>query len=101
MQKGWLIPTLVAKVGIAAAHLSQIEGKIIDTVGMKTLPHKHYLTEVVIFTLVRVVHNLGENKLYEKFYLRRISIIGMCGANNYLTYKLLNNTSFSFICNII
>lgn len=37
MQKGWLIKTLAAKVGIAAAHLSQIEGKFIGTAEMKTL----------------------------------------------------------------
>lgn len=37
MQKGWIIKTLAEKVGIAAAHLSQIEGKFIGTAEMKTL----------------------------------------------------------------
>ena len=37
IQKGWLIKTLAAKVGIDAVHLSQLEGKTTGKAAMKTL----------------------------------------------------------------
>lgn len=37
IQKGWLIKTLAAKIGIDAAHLSQLEAKTTGTAVMKTL----------------------------------------------------------------
>lgn len=65
MQKGWLIKTLAEKVGIAAAHLSQIEGKFIGTAEMKTLRKLATQLEQPVWFL-GCFENMPEGTFFEK-----------------------------------
>lgn len=66
IQKSWLIKTLAEKVGIAAAHLSQIEGKfIIGTAEMKTLCKLATQLEQPVWFL-GCVENMPEGTFFDR-----------------------------------
>ncbi|AJQ27564.1 helix-turn-helix domain-containing protein [Pelosinus fermentans] len=65
IQKGWLIKTLAAKVEIAAAHLSQLEGKTTGTAEMKTLRKLATELEQPIW-FIGCFENMPEDTFFEK-----------------------------------
>jgi len=65
IQKGWLIKTLAAKVGIDAVHLSQLEGKTTGTAAMKTLRKLATKLEQPVWFL-GCFENMPEETFFEK-----------------------------------
>ena len=64
-QKGWLIKTLAAKVGIDAVHLSQLEAKTTGTAVMKTLRKLATELEQPVWFL-GCFENMPEETFFEK-----------------------------------